>query len=207
MLAFEGWSIGVDPGDRHLDIGQPVLCRSGHNAMAWLRADSETPSLRRSSQATSTGISSNCSNSNRIPDNRDSRLPDPSGVRSSSRSTSLSGPAVPRAIDPNNRGLLAPYRASTSLISFRCSRSRVNASSLARLVIVRILRTFADNPAALVTANWETKRPGFLLTASTPLTFPRVFSRRLTYFRVVRCGVSLVQAVFQSVSDSRQLHH
>ena len=101
-------AVGIDPGDRRLNVGQPILRRSAHNAMAWFRADCETPSLRRSSHATSTGILSNVSSSNRMPESRDSRLPDPSAARSSRRSTSLSGPALPCAIDPNNRGLLAP---------------------------------------------------------------------------------------------------
>jgi hypothetical protein len=44
---------------------------------------------------------------------------------------------------------------------------------------VRILRTFADNPAALVTANWETKRPGFLLTVvNAALTVVPVFAEK-----------------------------
>ena len=53
----------------------------------------------------------------------------PSALRPNRRSTSLSGPAVPCAIDPHNRGLLASYLASTSRIAPRqypqniCGRS------------------------------------------------------------------------------------
>lgn len=102
--------------------------------MAWLRADSDTRSLRSSSLATSTGMLSNSSSSNRMPDSRESRLPGPSALRSNSRSTSLSGPAVPCAIDPNSRGLLAPYLVSTSRIAPRCSRRRSSARPLYVLV-------------------------------------------------------------------------
>ena len=48
---------------------------------------------------------------------------------------------------------------------------------------------------------------GTLLTPSTPATFPQVFSRRLTYFGVVKSDIVPVQVVFQSEFDSRQLHN
>jgi hypothetical protein len=45
-----------------------------------------------------------------------------------------------------------------------------------------------------------------LLTPSTTVAFPQVFSRRLTYFHVVNSSVSAVQEDLQSGFDSRQLH-
>lgn len=52
-------------------------------------------------------------------------------------STSLPGPAVPWATDPNNRGLLAPYLESTAPISSLCSRRRSSARLLNVLVTFR----------------------------------------------------------------------
>ncbi len=147
MLASQGGPIEIDLGDRGLNVSQPVSCRSAHNAMAWRRADSDTGSLSSSSQTTSTGSLSSSSSSSRMPDNRERRLPDPSAARSNSRSTSLSGPAVPCAIDPKSRGLLAPYLANTLRIASRCSRRRSNARLLYVLVTFRILRPVGDNQA------------------------------------------------------------
>ena len=118
--------------------------------MACLRADSETGSLRSSSQTTSTRSRSSSSSSSRIPDNRERRLPGPSAARSNKRSTSLSGPAVPCAIDPNSRGLLAPYLANTLPIASRCSRRRSKVRLLYVLVTLRILRPVRGSPSALV---------------------------------------------------------
>ena len=143
--------MGIDLGDRSLNVSQSVSCRSAHNAIACRRADSDTRSLRSSAQTTSTGISSNSSSSNRMPDRRESRLPEPSAVRSNSRSTSLSGPAVPCAIDPNSRGLLAPYLASTTRIASRCSRRRSSVRLLYMLVTLPILRLVSDDPSGLAT--------------------------------------------------------
>jgi len=84
-----------------------------------------------------------------MPDNRERRLPDPSAARSNSRSTSLSGPAVPCAIDPKSRGLLAPYLANTLRIASRCSRRRSNVRLL-YVLVTPTLRPVRDNPSALV---------------------------------------------------------
>ncbi len=150
VLASQGFSVVMNLGDGGLNVGESVARRSGHNAMACLRADSDTPFFNSSSQATSTGIMSNSSSSKRMPDSRESRLPlAPPAARSSNISTSLPGPAVPRAIDPNSRGLLAPYLFSTSRIASRFSARRARARLLYVLVTLPILRLISDNPRAL----------------------------------------------------------
>lgn len=86
---------------------------------------------------------------------------------------SLSGPAVPWATDPNSRGLLAPYLASTSPISFLRSRRR----SIARLLYVLVTsRFYGDGAAGRARSGLCRRQPRHRLSRRWPAVAPRWFA-------------------------------
>lgn len=137
------------------DVGEPLVLGAARTATASAWALEETSPRSSEVATTSTRVPRSSVSSSAMPDTRRSSLPPP-GVRSTSRSMSLSGVASPRATEPNRRAFVAPYRPRISSSARRWLAIAARNDSLC-LVAVLMEPAYGPNRCGVGSAGGTTE--------------------------------------------------